>query len=135
LSYQIIWEQHGVVEQFSGSITSAQILSCNESVCADSRFDAIRYQIHDLLDVSMAEITDIAETLQLVERIAATDKAAAKSNPKVRIAIVTRHETLGTLASFYSSELSNSSWTCEIFESVAAARKWLGAPPPIKANN
>jgi len=129
LSYQISWEKHGVVEKFYDFITPRELISCNEDVCRDSRFDAIKYQLFDLAEVKLAETTDTAKALRLVQRIAAIDNAAAKSNPNVKIAVVTRIESLGSLASFYSLELSDSSWVCEIFETEEAAREWLAVPP------
>jgi len=128
LSHQINWEKHGVVGKLSGLISHRDIYACNESVCGDSRFDAISYQIADLLDARMAETTDASKVLQMIERIAATDKAAAKSSPNLKIAIVTSLETVGSLSSYYASELTDSSWVCEIFETMAEARAWIAVP-------
>jgi len=131
LPYQISWKKHGAVKKFCGYVTLKEFLSCNESVWGDSRFDTVRYQVLDLLEVTMAETSDTAKTIRLVERIAATDNAAAKSNPDVKIAIVVRGETLATLANLYSAELSDSSWVCEVFETVEAAGKWVGESPLV----
>jgi len=129
LSYQISWEKHGVVQKFYDFISAAELVSCNEDIYGDSRFDSIHYQILDLIDVRAAETSDTTEALRVVQRVAAIDSAAAKTNPNVKIAVVARLESLGSLASLYSSELADSPWVCEIFETVAAARQWLGAAP------
>ncbi|KKK75535.1 hypothetical protein LCGC14_2872750 [marine sediment metagenome] len=126
MPYQISWEKKGVVQKFHDVITPIELISCNENVYGDSRFDAIRYQILNLTEVRTVDLTDPDKAIQLVRRIAATDRAAAKSNPNMKIAIVASLEILGSLANLYSSELSDSPWLSDVFETETEAREWLG---------
>ena len=125
MSYRILWEEKGLVQKFTGSIDPDQLLQCNQDIYGDSQFDDIHYQLLDLLDVTKVDMGDEENAIHTVEIVAALDRAAAKSNPNVRVAIVAKMDVLLALANLYSSELTQSPWQSEAFETEQAAREWL----------
>jgi hypothetical protein len=125
MPYQISWEKKGIVYKFYDFITPKEVISSSEDKYGDDRFDSLRYQILDLSEIKPVAVNDPDMALQLVKRIAATDRAAAISNPDMKIAIVTSLEIISTLACLYSAELSDSPWMSSVFKTSTEAREWL----------
>jgi len=119
VAYENNWERNGVIKIFSGSIDGQQVLDSVISVEEDIRFDSIRYVINDFLKVGDIDISDSD-----VARIAAIDRAAAITNPNIRIAVVTKDDRMRELARRYGELMKNSPYQTLLFESIDAARAW-----------
>jgi hypothetical protein len=116
---EVTWELRGAYKKFVGHITDHDLVHSVTSVHENPRFDELRYVINDFLDI---EGFDVAE--DTVKYIAAIDKAAAHTNPHIKIAIVLTDVQAAMLAQHYT----NSPWTVyptRIFPSVEQARTWV----------
>jgi hypothetical protein len=120
MSYEIIWEPRGAVKRFFGRVTSHDMLQSVVDTESDARFDDLRYVINDFLDI---EELDLANTD--IQEIAAIDGAAARSNPRITIAVVTIHDEIVALTNQYASSPFNA-YPIKAFSTSAKARSWLG---------
>lgn len=120
MSYEHIWEKNGVYRKYSGSTNGEEIIQAMADVHGHALFDSIRYVINDLLHITEHNISS-----KDIITIAAIDKAAAISNPNIKIAIVATMPTLQMLASLYGDLISVSPYTSEIFTNLDEARNWL----------
>ena len=87
MSYQFIWNEKGVTAEFKGLVNNSEVREALTNFYGNSQFDEINFLIINLLQVEKLELTD-SELLS----IGATDAAAAISNPKVKIAVITNNE-------------------------------------------
>lgn len=120
MSYQLIWKEKGVTAEFKGAINYSELRETLSKFYGDSKFDKINYLIINLLQVVKLDMTD--SDLHVV---GAMDAAAAKSNPKIRIAVITNNETILNLFASYEKGANRSPWEVKYFPSVNDANKWL----------
>jgi hypothetical protein len=128
LAHQIFWEEDGAYRKFAGHVSDDELVGSVAGMHGDRRFDDLRYVINDFLGVESFDVTE-----ENVLYIAAIDGAAARSNPHIRIALVTVEPEMTALAMRYIG----SPWTVyptQIFHSLDAARTWIvaGAQPASK---
>ena len=114
------WERRGVTWIFWGVVSGEELLEANQEIYGDARFDGMRFQIVDMTAVERFDVS-----LDDMTVLAATDKAASKSNPDVRVAVAARDELIRQLSLYYEREADGSPWRQQIFESVEAARNWV----------
>jgi hypothetical protein len=122
MPYEHIWEPDGVVRRFWGHVTSAEIAGSAEHVEADCRFDDLHYVINDFSDCISVDMPDA-----IIEEIAAKDGAAANSNSRIRIAVVSDHPDVLQIADAYMAQ-SLSPYVAKNFGSMEAARTWVSVP-------
>jgi hypothetical protein len=121
MPFDIQWEEHGVFIQHSGELLCREIIVTNEILYADRRFDTIMdYQIMSFLETTIVHL-DAAE----VKAIARMDSEASKRRPNVRVAVITDRDLLYGFSRMYQICTDRSTWETEIFETLAAARKWI----------
>lgn len=120
MSYEIIWEPRGAVKRFFGRVTSHDMLQSVVDTESDARFDDLRYVINDFLDIEELDLANID-----IQEIAAIDGAAAKSNPRITIAVVTIHDEIVALTNQYAGSPFNA-YPIKAFSTSAEARSWLG---------
>ncbi|HVT03068.1 MAG TPA: hypothetical protein VHL58_06780 [Thermoanaerobaculia bacterium] len=104
---------------FSGVVTGEELLGSNQEIYGDERFDEMTYQIVDLTRVERFDVTQ-----DDMEVMASNDKAAALSNPFVKVAIAARDETIKQLSSYYEAHSSESPWKQQIFDTLSDAQAW-----------
>ena len=122
MGYELSWESRGLVKRFFGDVTARQFIDAViESEC-DARFDGLYHVINDFLAVESFVFTP-----DDVDYVAAIDKAAAVSNPHIRIAVVTCNPEIIALASQYAESPMNA-YPTRIFAALADARAWLDSP-------
>jgi hypothetical protein len=121
LPHSTQWDDNGVVWKYWGIVTGDELLESNQEIYGDARFDAMKYQVVDLTAV---ERFDVNEDDMMV--VAANDKAAARSNPNVRVAIVASDSTILQLSRIYGAATA-ATWKQRFFETTAAARSWASA--------
>jgi hypothetical protein len=120
VSYEINWEPRGVVKRYFGCLTGHDLLQAVVDTEADARFDDYRYVINDFLAIEAVDLADAD-----IEQIAAIDKAAARINPNIRIAIVaTLPEVLALANQYVDSPLG--AYPTRVFARMTDARAWLG---------
>ena len=119
------WEDKGVLWKFTGIVNADDLFNSNRDVYGDSRFDTIHYQILDLLDVTAVDIGAPDIAVKKIQQVAAYDRAAAKTNPTMKVATVAHDDTLALLANLYEAEMTESPWESNVFNNLAEARAWL----------
>jgi len=124
MSYEIIWEPHGVIKRFSGQLTDQDLVQSVIDTEGNMAFDGLRYVINDFLaiDACSASASD-------VEEISILDKGASMSNPRIRIAVVTTSPEVVVLTEHYAKS-PLCAYPIRIFRSLAEARTWLGLEQP-----
>ena len=120
MTINIKWEGKGIYWKVSGIVTAEDIFEIDKEINADPRYDDVRYQVIDLLDV-----TELNVKVHEVTQIASFDKASQLSNPRIKIAFVSTDETTQSLASLYSAESLNSPWETQIFDTFEDALEWV----------
>lgn len=120
MSYTIEWEENGVSITFSKTVTSEDLIQSAYEIFGVAEFDDMKYQLVDTLAVTQVQInkTDM-------KKIAALDKAAAKSNPRVFVAVVATLEMIKELSQFYAEENQDSPWKTQVFETIKDAKSWI----------
>lgn len=120
MSYEIIWEPKGTVKRFFGRVSSHEMLLSVVEAGGDERFDDMRFVINDFRDIEALELVD-----EEIQEILALDYGAARSNPRIRIAVVTTHAEILDFTRQYASSPLNA-YPIRAFPSMAEARSWLG---------
>lgn len=120
MSYENIWEKHGVYRKYNNCVTGKEILQAVQDVESDNRFDLICYVINDYLDV-----TEVDVSFEKIKIIAAIDDAAALTNPNIKVAQVTTNSAIEDLAQFYSERPGNNRYHSKLFTSLDEAREWI----------
>ena len=120
MAYSITWTQTGVIWDYSGLLTGAEILESNDAIYGDPRFDEIRFQLVDLSRVSEFEVSELE-----MRQMAHLDKAAARSNPSIRLAVVAPTGPAREIAENYEKHNKNIKWESAIFETRSQAEEWL----------
>ncbi len=119
LAHSTTWEKHGVSWKYEGVVTGEELLRSNLEIYGDLRFDAMHYQIVDLTGVSRFDVSS-----DDMIAIAATDRAAAITNPHVRVAVVAHDDLMKRLSVVYEQENERSPWAHAVFDTEAQARAW-----------
>lgn len=121
MNVQVRWLNEVLHYKFSNRITGELLINNNMILYGDPRLDDLKFVIIDFTDTTQVE--DFTE--RDIMQISASDKAAAISNPRIRVAIVVNQESLGTLAAFYTAHSRESPWEIEIFQDLAKAKIWV----------
>lgn len=119
MPFENIWEESGVYRKYHSQVTGNEISQAMEEVHGHELFDSIRYVINDYLNVIECTVT-AADVVTL----AALDKAAALSNPNIKIAIVATDSIIHLLANLYGDLIEDSSYTSKVFTNLDEARVW-----------
>jgi len=126
MPYQHTWEQHGLLREFSGHVTSAEIAQAVLESHAAQVFDEYRYVINDFRAALSIDLDK-----EVMDEVAAMDGAAYLSNPHVRVAVVEGPQAvMKVIAAYSASQLSP--YPLQVFQDIEAARRWAHAPlaPP-----
>jgi len=121
MSYELVWEPKGVVKRFFGHVTAKELFRAATDVEGDERFDQLRYVINDFLG-----ITGFSFSSSHVDELAAIDHAAAKTNKRIKLAVIATDPGIIELATQYANSPMNS-YPFRIFSTIAAARDWLAS--------
>ena len=119
MSYSITWEEAGVIWRYEGTLSGEELIQSNLDIYGDSRFDQLRHQIVDLRGVTEFEISP-----QHMRKIAFLDKAAAQSNPHIRIAVITEDPIGQRITEEYASHIGDAHWPVRTFEQYDKAIDW-----------
>jgi hypothetical protein len=114
---KVTWKDNELVWELSGDISTEEFHKINSDQYGDPRWDSLKYLIADFRNVKSIDLPD--EEVMLIQ---AMDKAAALSNPYLKIASIANTEETRKTAEFYAED---SPWECGVFETVEDARSWL----------
>lgn len=120
MHYTITWTETGVTWTYTGLLTGNEILKSNDEIYGDPRFDDLRYQIVDMTDATSFEVSEVE-----MKQMAHLDKAAARTNPNIRLAVVAPSGAAREVADAYANNSNGAVWESKIFESLDEAKTWL----------
>lgn len=119
MPYRLTWEPRGVYRQYFGDVTIQERRASLDAICADPRFDELRYAITDYLAVEGYEVTS-ESTLE----IAAMHIGPLATNPRIVIAAVaTRPDIVGAIQEFIGHGLTSAPY--RVFATLDEARRWV----------
>lgn len=119
MPFELVWERRGVYRRYFGDVTIAERRQSFDQICADPRFDELRYALTDYLDVATYEITQEATV-----EIAALHVAPLRTNPDILIAaVVVDEHIIAAIDHFISTKFISGPY--RTFPTVAAARAWI----------
>jgi hypothetical protein len=101
----------------TGSYT--EIITGSATTHGLASFDDFRYQILDMTNITEADFT-----VKDIERLAALDQAASKTNPHLKVAVATIHEEVAALSYLYQAETISSPWKTKVFPCFNEAMDW-----------
>jgi hypothetical protein len=119
MPFELTWEARGVYKRFTGKVSFEDYSRSQELVLGDIRTDHLRYVINDLLSVEGYSVTK-----DQLEYLAAFNKGASLSNPRIRIAYVTRD--LRVIAMLKLAAVL-SSFELRHFPTLEDARAWIAS--------
>lgn len=119
MPYRIAWEPAGVLREYLGDVSLAERRESLERICADERFDSLRYAITDYRDVGQYEMSPAT-----TEEFAAMHVGPLITNPRVVIAaVVTRADIAAAIREFIGHGYVDRPY--RIFSTMPAAREWI----------
>jgi hypothetical protein len=120
MPFETIFEDQGIFWKMSGVVNSDDINEVNKILYGHPDFDVLRYIIFDY-----TEADDFQMEVPEVIKVAAMDGAAALTNPKIRIAIVTQNENLLKAIQVFNNFRGGHPWETKVCDTVDEAREWL----------
>ena len=125
MAYHINWLPRGLIRTFEGILTIDDFLRSNDEIFGSEHFDSMRYLITDF-----TEVEEYKATMLDARRVAYLDKAAAKSNPRIKVAVVGMEDTHELFAEYISIAYDNA-WIVKAFTSIQEAQTWLIDEVPV----
>ena len=119
MAYHIQWLSRGLIRTLKGTLTIDDFLRSNNEIFGSEHFDSMRYMIVDFREVEVYHATMLD-----VRRVAYLDKAAAKSNPRIKVAVVGMEVTHEYFEE-YLKVASDNAWVVRSFHTIEEAQTWL----------
>jgi hypothetical protein len=126
MPYELTWEPRGVYRRYFGHVTIAERRESLERICADGRFDRVRYTITDSLAVESYEVSD-----EDTRETAALHVGPLFTNPNIVMAAVAVDErVIAAVRHFMSLGFTRQPY--RLFSTVAEAREWIEQTPWLR---
>ncbi len=122
VAYRAEWVTGGLVRKFWGEVTDQELHLGNLEVYDHACFDDTRYAICDFLDVDAIDLSEGE-----LKKIAYMDIAAAKSNPRVKVAGAAELDVIKDYTAIYANYNEPSPWKTRFFRTMAEAHAWIDA--------
>ena len=120
MAYQTKWSQSGITWKFSGTLTGDDIFRSSSEVYGDPRFDSMRFQLLDMIDVTDFDVSD-----DIMEEVTVMDLAASSTNPYLKIALIGSDKQIERLVSLYENTTGTAPWETAIFATFDDAWDWI----------
>ncbi|MGL6160406.1 hypothetical protein [Microbulbifer sp.] len=123
MNYKITWEKKLVCVDYFGNVTNKDIQDAHFELNSDDRFYHCNYLILNIseCDLSAVSVPDLFLVI-------ATDLGATKTNPNLKVAMVTTNPlSIEKVSTYIERNRSlNTPWEFEILPSVEEAKEWFG---------
>ena len=119
MPFENIWGHRSVYKRFFGQLTVAEFMRSVDLVQGDPRFDDLAYTLNDFTHATLPPLTEAD-----VKTFAAFGLGASYTNPKIKIAVVTQHDTTRAMALRYAAA---SRFELQVFTTLAQALTWIPA--------
>ena len=110
----------GIECLISGRAHTRELVKINEEIYSDPHLTRQKYQIVDLTDLESVEVND-RDIIQIAEM----DKAAAKANPDIVIAVVAPGDLEYGLSRIWRALVDDSGFETRIFRDRESADRWI----------
>ena len=119
---QIKYIEGGLGVEFIGSdvVTGTDIIEANKEIYSNENFSRQRYQIVDRTNCAEFQVSN-----EEIRIIAEQDKAAAKTNPNIIIALISKTDLQYGISRVYSALVGDSGFLTEIFRDRKTAEEWV----------
>lgn len=124
MGYRLVWEGPVVTRVFSGCLSFDDMVNSMNEVEGHPGFDQVRHSINDFLSVTRVDLTE-----DQVEELAAIDRAAALTNPRVVVSVVATDPEILKLSKAYT-ESALAAYPVATFGTLADARRAAGLEDP-----
>ena len=114
------WQEHGLIRDFSGTISGTEIIDSNLEMHGDRRFDQINYVINDF-----SKVIDCLVSEDELRMMSITDEIAKNCNRYLKIALVATQENIVELAKVYCEMMRDAAYDAEIFTTLEDAHAWV----------
>lgn len=124
MPYRTKWEERGIVWEFFGEVTGAEIDRANNEFFSNPRSERALYQIVDATGV-----TGTDWNARDAHVIAAKDFGANRMIKDLKLAFIVSDPDFSALVDEYVEISRNlaTTWVFERFDDMEGARAWLGA--------
>ncbi len=119
MTHKIEWNVPLYICQYFGAVDFDEMVKCVNTFQGDSRFDDVRAAIWDF-----SSVTELDLTVDQCIRIAAQENAAAKTNPRIKIAVITSTNFAETMANLFEAEMRSYPGKAKIFHNMDEAMSW-----------
>ena len=121
MPYEISWQPLGVVYNFSGVVSDEDLCAATEEVNASPLLPAMKYLIADFSSIEKFDVSSVS-----VRMIANSDSRASKTNPDVKVAIISASLFMRGMSNIYAitHQAAGGSWTTKVFQCEEDARAW-----------
>jgi hypothetical protein len=118
-SYCLRHEGEGVHVVWSGHVSGDDIIDFLAHIHGQPFFDRLRYKLHDFSHCTSFSICE-----RKIEEIAALDWASSRTNPHIRVALISDHPEIHRSQQLYNS-CGIRGFELKVFPSLPQARDWL----------
>ena len=125
MPHDLIWEDHGLIERYFGTFTGTEMTRVNEIVASDSRFDSLRWVIADFTEATVEK-----DAVQYHEEAAAMSYAAALTNDRMIVAVVTPDPLIASYARDFGKYALP--FPFAVFSTLEEARQWITRKSPTR---
>lgn len=119
MPYKISWDHNTVHARYFGHVTDREVAMFSREVQGDERFESLRYVVEDFRECNELTYSD-----RVLEELSATDAAAGHTNPRIKIAVITRQQKVMEMVNAYISK-GYSIYPLRHFPSPDLADRWL----------
>lgn len=124
MGFALEWHPGMVHFRYFGTVTGDEILESNLAVYGDGRFDELQYEI-----ASFAEEVVLEVEPDTIRRIAYLDRAAYKSNPRIRVVLVGNETVQERIFQIYAEHSDPGGWEVIAFPTLGEAYQFVGLDP------
>ena len=104
----------------SGVVTGVDIIEANKEIYGQENFSRQRYQIVDRTNCKEFRVNN-----DEIRIIAEQDKAAAKTNPNIIIALISTSDLQYGISKMYQAHVGENGFLTEIFRYRESAEEWI----------
>ncbi len=119
MPYKVTWEPRGAYTRLTDVVTGNCLLQNINEICADPRFDMLRYHIIDCRNADHFDVRD-----DDLRHGSALLIGAAQTNPDIKVAVVADSAPVHAMWTRLL-ELGITPYPPAIHRDLAAARKWI----------
>ena len=124
MSYQIVWENNGVISRFYGVLSPEIHIEALNALFGDPRIEDAKYIIGDFSQVNGNLLNE-----NDIEYPVAMTLGAASYLKNLNIALVAKDEEIIDLCESYIELFGqiNTTWEVRLFDDLDAAKDWLAS--------